>query len=44
MTDLEFLLSHKPQANENEIDRYLERVAIIICEGIDEDRARFMAL
>jgi len=44
MTDLEFLLPHKPQADENEIDRYLERVAIIICNGIDEGKARLMAL
>ena len=45
MTDLEFLLSRKPDADENEIERYLERVAIMIEDGgINEDRARLMAL
>ena len=44
MSDLEFLLSRKPDADENEIERYLERVAIMVYEGINEDRARLMAL
>lgn len=44
MSDLDFLLSRKPQSDENEIERYLERVAIMIYEGIDGDMARLMAL
>ena len=45
MIDEEFLLHHQPSATEDEIERYLERVAIMVVDGgVSEDRARLMAL
>lgn len=45
MTDQEFLLLRRPSATDDEIESYLERVAIMVEDGgICEDRAREMAI
>ena len=45
MTDQEFLLLRRPSATDDEIESYLERVAIMVEDGgICEDRATRLAL
>jgi hypothetical protein len=44
ITDTEYLLSIYPNATDNEIERFCERVAICVADHITEDVARAIAL
>jgi len=45
LTDLEFLLLNRPLSTDDEIESYLERVAIMVMDGgVCEDRARELAI